>query len=150
MQTITRCSECDALLTNGKTCQDDFHQMLFWEAEFPELWVVHHLMVLCYHLQHPSLYAPDGLTVSKNLLAEFIETNITPAEVIKRNQVTLNSGKRDFKIKAKPGLQGSYAHPVKWAMTAANITADGSDQYCDNVRAWAQSMYDALKESGNL
>ncbi len=30
-------------------------------------------MVLCYHLQHPSLYSPEGLDEAKRLLIEFLE-----------------------------------------------------------------------------
>jgi hypothetical protein len=31
------------------TCQDNFYQMLYWEAENPALGIVHHLMVLSSH-----------------------------------------------------------------------------------------------------
>lgn len=56
MDASQRCAECGAAWTNGQTCEDHFHQMLFWEAENPRAGAeVHHLMVLCYHLQHPSL-----------------------------------------------------------------------------------------------
>src|SRR5512145_2930017 len=68
--------ECNAPWQEGQTCQDHFHQMLFWENEHPPLGEVHHLMVLCYHLQHPSLYAPEGLEYAKGLLVDFIERGL--------------------------------------------------------------------------
>lgn len=75
------CPECGAAWVGQKMCQDDFHQMLFWEAENPAYGEVHHLMVLCYHLQHPSLYSPEGLTEARKLLAEFVEREIGRAHV---------------------------------------------------------------------
>ena len=75
-----RCPECGASWTNGQTCDDYFHQMLFWEVENPgDGAEVHHLMVLCYHLQHPSLYSPAGLSEARRLLAEFVERGLVVA-----------------------------------------------------------------------
>lgn len=144
------CPECGASWADGKTCEQDFHQMLFWEAENPALGVVHHLMVLCYHLQHPSLYSPDGIKTGKDLLVGFLEQGLSPQEIRRRNSAQLDSGARKFKITARPGSIGSYEHPVKWTMTAADVTAGGADHYIDNVQAWARSVYDALVKSGNL
>src|SRR5687768_18585806 len=96
------CPECGAPQVGGKTCQDDFHQMLYWESEDPTLGEVHHLMVLCYHLQHPGLYSPEGLTAAKNLLVSFLEEGLSTEEVRRRNRSRLDSGKRTFKIKATP------------------------------------------------
>jgi hypothetical protein len=146
----TQCPECGTPLQDGKTCQDYFYQMLYWEAEFPEIGVVHHLMVLCYHLQHPSLYAPDGLEYSKGLLVDFVERNISTEESRRRSRDLVASDKRTFKIKGKPGLQGSYANPVQWTMTAASVTAAGADGYIDSVRKWAQTVLNDLRGSGNI
>jgi hypothetical protein len=65
--------------------------MLFWEAENPNYGVVHHLMVLCYHLQHPSLYSPEGLRQAITLLSDFLERGLTPEQVRKRSRNTVNS-----------------------------------------------------------
>ena len=144
------CPECGSPLVEGVTCQDHFHQMLFWEAENPALGIVHHLMVLCYHLQHPSLYSPDGLTLSIRLLDEFVSQGITPQEVRRRKHKALDSGRRAYTITARPDSRGSYSHPVIWSMVAADVVAAGKDRYCDSVRAWARSAYEALSASGNL
>lgn len=144
-----KCPECGALWTDSLTCLDDFHQMLFWESEDNSLWEVHHLMVLCYHLQHPSLYSPDGLTESMQLLVNFI-TGVTTQEIRRRNRDVLDSGNRKFKITARADSKGAYAHPVEWTMTAGDVVAGGMEQYVANVRVWAQSVYEALQASGNL
>ncbi len=72
------CPECGALWRDGVTCADHFHQMLFWENEDSANWAVHHLTVLCYHLQHPSLYAPDGLEHATGLLIKFVDEGVDP------------------------------------------------------------------------
>jgi hypothetical protein len=121
--------------------------MLFWEAENPSLGEVHHLMVLCYHLQHPSLYSPEGLTEAKRLLVEFVEGGISPREIRRRNRVRLDSSNRQWKIKGTPASHASYLRPMQWTMTAADVVAGGPDRYCDNVRAWAWSVHAALQAS---
>lgn len=150
LETMQVCPECGAALEAGKTCQDDFHQMLYWETEDPSLWEVHHLMVLCYHLQHPTLYSPEGLAWAKETLVEFVEHEVTTQEVRRRNRTNLDSGNRKWKIKGTPDLHGSYAHPISWMMTAADVTAGSMSDYCDNVRAWARSVLMSLKASDNL
>jgi hypothetical protein len=63
------CPHCGAVLPDGGECRTLFDQMLFWENEVPENGAVHHLAVLCYHIQHPHLYSPGGLAESMGLLA---------------------------------------------------------------------------------
>ncbi len=139
------CSECGAVWKPGESCETYFHQMLFWEAENPSYGEVHHLTVLCYHLQHPSLYSPDGLKEGRRLLMEFVEHGTSPVEVRKRNRGRVASGRRDWKIKGTAASHGSYEPPVRWTMTAADVIAGGADHYCDNVRAWARAINETLK-----
>ena len=145
-----KCPECGAAWHDGKTCQADFHQMLAWEAENPGLGEVHHLMVLCYHLQHPTLYSPAGLAEARQLLVEFVEHGRTPANIRRRNRTRLDSSRRDWNIKGIPGAHGSYDPPIEWTMTAADVIVGGPDSYCDNVRAWAQSLQAALRNTKEL
>lgn len=141
------CPECGALVTDTKTCRDDFDQMLFWESEDPNRWEVHHLMVLCYHLQHPSLYSVEGLQYSRDLLDKFVAQGISPVEVRKQSRDQVANGNRKWKITARPNSIGAYDHPIAWTLTAADVVTNGADAYCDSVRLWAQSVYDALKVS---
>lgn len=154
METISNCSECGAALTAGtagSTCQDAFGQMLAWEYEDMEhRGQVHHLMVLCYHLQHPSLYAPDGLHSAQRLLLEFVEGGVTPQEVRQRDREKVDSGKRDWKIKARPGMVASYRNPIRWTMTSADVIARGPDAYITSVQEWARSVIAAMRKSSNL
>lgn len=141
------CPECKAGWTGGQTCQDYFHQMLFWEAEYPACAAeVHHLMVLCYHLQHPGLYSPQGLREARRLLAEFLVEGLSPQEARDRQRSRVDSGKRKWKIRGTPASQGAYDPPVHWTITAGDVVAGGVERYCDNVREWARGIYEVIKE----
>jgi hypothetical protein len=139
------CPECGASWLDGLTCQDHFHQMLAWENEFSALWEVHHLLVLCYHLQHPSLYSPEGLAGAREMLDDFVLRGRTTAEVRQRNRAALDAGRRQFKLTGTPEAHGAYAQRPPWTLTTPDITAGGPEQYIENVRAWAASTQQALK-----
>jgi hypothetical protein len=79
---------------------------------------VHHLMVLCFHLQHPSLYSPEGLIYARPLLVEFVEQGISPTAVPKRIRAQVDSGNRRWKIKGPPTAFGDYGRAIPWTMTA--------------------------------
>jgi hypothetical protein len=151
METIHVCTECGTAWQDEKTCQDHFHQMLFWEWEIPDYrGEVHHLVVLCYHLQHPSLYSPEGLNAAMHLLADFLERSVMTEEVRRRNRTTVDSRTRVWKIKGTSTSHGAYGPSIQWTITAANVIAGGVDNFCDSVRTWARSVLEDLKASGNF
>ncbi len=102
------CPECGAVWGDGQSCTDAFHQMLAWEFEH-QLLDVHHLLVLCYHLQHPSLYSPEGLAFGKQLLVQFLEDKVTPQAMRRAMRPVVDSGVRDFKITGTPAAHGAHA-----------------------------------------
>ena len=144
------CPECGAVWHDEQTCQDALYQMLAWEFEYPAYGVVHHLMVLCYHLQHPHLYSPEGLNEAIHLLSDFLVHRIEPEQVRSQRREVLSSSNRTWKIKGTPSSFGIYRPPVSWTLTAMNVIANGADNYCESVRTWAQSVYESLKASGSL
>ena len=137
----TRCLECGAELADGRTCTDDFHQLLFWENERPELGEVHHLMVLCYHLQHPSLYSAEGLAHARQLLAEFVNEGVSPPEMRRRQRAAVDSGRRGWSVTARPGNRGSYGRAMAWSMTVEDVASGGIDSYQENAREWARLIH---------
>jgi hypothetical protein len=149
MDLMRTCPECGADWPGEETCQAYFHRMLYWEHENPAYGAVHHLMVLSYHLQHPSLYSPEGLREALYLLAEFLERGLTPAEVRKRSRARVDSSRRRWKIKGTSDSPGRYEQPIRWTMTAAEVVAAGSNRYCNQVKAWAQSILESLRASEN-
>lgn len=145
MKPIQNCPECGVVRHDDTACQDDFHQMLFWENEDPANGMVHHLMVISYHIQHPSLYSAEGLDYAKGLLEAFLEEGRPPKEVRKRNRAQVDSSRRTWKIKGTPERHGAHPYPITWTMTAADVVAGGIDNYCANVERWAWSIHEALK-----
>ena len=146
-----RCPECGADWSSGDSCEENFHQFGFWElADLAHLGSVHHLMVLSYHLQHPSLYSPEGLTHAQNLLVDFVVNGVTPQQIRQRDRENIDSSKRQFKIKGTPESHGAYVHPVVWTLRARDVVTGGTEHYVENVTAWAQSIYEALKAAGIL
>ena len=139
------CPECGAVHLDDATCETDFHQLLAWESEDPQRWEVHHLTVLCYHLQHPSLYSPETLTGGLQLLTDFVEGGVTPGEIRRRNKVKLSSTHRKFKITGTVDRHGAHDRPILWTMRAVDVVAAGPDRYCESVRAWARAMQAVLK-----
>jgi len=143
------CPECGAIWHEEQTCQDSFHQMLFWENENPRDGSdVHHLMVLCYHLQHPRLYSPEGLSAAMHLLADFLEHDVTPEYVRRHHRATVDSRTRRWNIKGTSASHGVYTPPMRWTMTADQVITSGQGSYGESVRTWARSIYETLKTSG--
>ena len=140
MVSSTLCSECGATLADGRTCADDFHQLLFWENERPELGEVHHLLVLCYHLQHPSLYSAEGLAHARQLLDAFVTEGLSPEAVRQRQRAAVASGARGWSITARPGNRGSYGRAMSWRVTVGDVVAAGIDNYRSQIRSWADSI----------
>jgi hypothetical protein len=145
------CPECGAAWPEGATCQDYFNQMLYWEFEDLERFGTgHHLMVLCYHLQHPSLYSPQGLAGAMQLLVGFVVRGDTPRDVRRQQQSALDSGNRTYKITGTPEAPGAYKNSVLWTMTAADVVARGKQQYVDSIHEWTRTVYNDLRASRNL
>jgi hypothetical protein len=149
METAAHCPECGADWSDGQTCTDHFHQMLAWEWEY-QLPDVHHLLVLCFHLQHPSRYSPDGLSGAKKLLTEFLEEGVSPREMRERIGSAVDSGTRSYKIKGTPEAHGAYQQPIVWEIVAGDVTRAGVDTFYASVQRWAESVLRSLGESDNL
>lgn len=151
-QTVSQpaaCPECGATWTEGQSCTEMFYQLLGWEFEH-RLLDVHHLLVLCYHLQHPSRYSPAGLEAAKQLLVDFLEKGVSPQAMAHEMRGVVDSGRRSFKLRGTPTAHGSYARPVVWTMTVADVVQGGVEGYYANVQAWAESVLATLGASSNL
>lgn len=138
------CPECQADLGKNENCDAYFQQMLYWEYEDPANWRVHHLTVLCYHLQHPALYSPEGLDHGRHLLQQFVVEGLSPEQVRQQQKHQVASDNRGWKIRGTADSHGRYDPPIQWRMTAANVVAGGIKKYCQNVELWAAAVYDQL------
>ncbi|MEQ8676240.1 MAG: DUF5946 family protein [Aggregatilineales bacterium] len=143
------CVDCGAVYGTDDNCEAYFHQLLYWEWEY-DLQAVHHLLVLCYHLQHPRLYSPETLENSKQMLVQFVEGGVTPQMMRQQMRDDVDSGKRTHKITGTVDSYGAYVHPVNWTMTVVDVVNAGHEVYYESVQKWAKSMLKSLRESGNL
>ncbi len=143
MNQTSRCDECLASHLDGRTCEESFHTLLGWEHEREALRQRHHLLVLTYHLQHPSLYSPDGLTYARRLFADFL-VGLTPTAARARGKATLASNNRDWNVKATKTAHGSYAARPEWPVTIADVVASGKDEAAEQVERWARTTQTAI------
>lgn len=145
------CLECGAHLPEGKSCKEYFEQMITWDFEdFTGAGTVHHLTVLCYSLQHPTVYSKRGLEDAKEFLDEFVSKQATFEEHGKRNSERLSSSVRDWKISGTPEDQGTYDHVPVWTIRTPDVAMAGKEGYEERVQAWAVSVYEALQQAGEL
>jgi hypothetical protein len=125
--------------------------MIKWDFEdFTGVGQIHHLTVLSYNLQHPSVYSARGLEDAKSSLGDFLIHPDSFAEHDKQNRERLASDKRDWNITGTPEDHGVYLHAPVWKMTASDVVKAGLPHYVENVKFWARSVFDSLRESGNL
>lgn len=141
----TICASCGAQWQDHQSCTDAFHQLLAWEWDNPqELFAVHHLMVLCYHLQHPHLYSPQTLQEAIRILEEFVIHNKTPGQIRKEKSAAWNNQNRIFKVTGTNHTQGSYPVQPQWQFTIQTVIEGGERHYIENVRAWADTILKTL------
>jgi hypothetical protein len=129
--------------------EEHFHTLGYWELDH-QLYDVHHLMVLSYHLQHPWLYSPETLEQAKKMLVQFVEEGVTPQTMRQHIRQAVDSGVRKHRVIGTPESHGEYAHPVTWSMTIEDVVNAGIERYYESVQAWAESILSDLRESGNL
>jgi len=145
------CPECGAPLEGVESCRDYLNEMIKWDFEdFTGVGKVHHLTVLSYNLQHPSVYSPKGLEDAKNSLKEFLAHPESFHAHDLRNRKALASDVRDWKIAGTPQDHGTYTQSPVWGMRASDVVKGGLNNYVENVKRWGQSVLDSLLESGNL
>jgi Family of unknown function (DUF5946) len=144
------CFVCGAALHAENTCETHFHQMLAWEFEYPPLGNVHHLTVLCYHIQHPRLYSAEGLQQAHQLLREFVVDQVSPQEMRRKMSAQVDSAVRKTKIKSTATKHGVYAPMPHWTMTTHDVVEGGADAYIERVQAWAQRVLHDLVAAGYM
>jgi hypothetical protein len=144
------CQECRAEWRSN-TCADAFHQALAWDfQDSARAGIVHHLTVLCYNLQQPGIYSPEGLSHAISLLVEFVEEGKSPVEIRKSEGGLLQNDRRKWAVTARAGNHGAYRLPPCWTMTVLDVVDGGIEEYPQRVRVWAKAVLQALKEAGNI
>ncbi len=145
------CRECGAPLEGVTECRDYLNEMIKWDFEdFTGVGKVHHLTVLSYNLQHPGVYSKKGLADAKESLKAFLLNPESFKAHDERNRKNLSSDVRDWKITGTEDDHGEYRNPPVWTMVASDVVQHGLSEYMENVTKWGASVFNSLRESGNL
>jgi hypothetical protein len=148
---IRQCPECKAPLISVKSCQDYFNQMLAWDFEdFKGAGRLHHLTVLCYYLQHPSHYSPEGLKEAVTILKKAIENTLSDKKLYQEESEVFSSSKRTWNVTGTSKNYGKYSSVIKWTITVSEVVKDGVIKYPEHVQQWANAIYSDLKTAGEL
>ena len=134
------CPECGA---PDSTCEARFHECLAQEFEEAAYGAVHHLTVAAYMLQHSSKLTREGWLHERELLIEFLLENKPPEIIRKQNKDFVDSGKRTFKIKSRDGVP--VISKSTWAKTILDVRMENSENYCEDVAAWARSVLEDIQ-----
>lgn len=131
------CPACGASYPTEETCEDRFNVSQLTEVEQPAYYAVHHLSVPCYMLQHNGYSRPGWLAV-RDLLWKFVYEGWTPAMARRTIRVSADSGHRDWSFTRGPKLEG--VETIAWTYTIAQVRLDTAENYCADVRYWAESI----------
>lgn len=136
------CAECGTELQGVLRCQEYFERMLAWDfSDFAGVGQVHHLMVLCYYLQHPSHYSPEGLTHAIQILKKVIEESFTDRDLYQEESAVFSSTNRTWNVSGTEESHGTYVTKIPWSMTVSAVVKEGISQYPTKVKEWAQTIY---------
>ncbi len=135
---MSKCPKCGAEYPPDDSCQNRFNQCLALEYENPSAYgAVHHLTVTCYMLQH-NLYSHKAWLDAREMLRQFVEQGVSPADMRARNRSKVDSGKRKWSI--TQGDKFSRFAEINWTRTIADVRLDNADNYCTDVERWAAAV----------
>jgi hypothetical protein len=125
--------------------------MIAWDfTDFSGVGQVHHLTVLCYYLQHPSHYSPEGLKQAVSILKKVNENNLSDKELYQEESDMFSSSRRNWHVTGTQTNHGKYTHQIKWQLTVGAVVKDGISKYPEHVKEWASTIYHDLKIAGEL
>jgi hypothetical protein len=131
------CPKCRANFIINETCQKRFDRFQQRELEDPDYFLVHHLSVPCFMLQH-NQYSRDGWLEVRKLLYKFIYEKWTPDMARQHAQNTMKSGHRSYSLTRSIKL--IEVEKITWRFVITNIRLETAADYCQDVRKWAKHI----------
>ncbi|MDR0410696.1 MAG: DUF5946 family protein [Treponema sp.] len=138
-----RCKQCGGIFSLNETCKDRFNITQTKEFENNEYFIVHHLSVPSYMLQHNN-YSTKGWLLARELLFQFIYNNLTPDQARKQNRHILDNGNRKWNLNNTQKL--TEVERIKWSFTLWNVRYNVAEEYCEDIKHWARSIFEDTKE----
>jgi hypothetical protein len=138
---IVNCPECGA---PDNQCQTRFDEFLVLEFTDPGYGAVHNLTVATFMLQHSSRMSKEGWQYERDLLKEFIVEKKSPSLIRQQVKDSVDSSKRKFSFKSKDGVP--VIKKSTWQKTILDVHEENADWYCEDIKAWAQSVLEDAME----
>lgn len=139
------CPECGAPLPTGSSCRENFHALLFLEAEVPggPSKRAHFFAVATYGLQHPASIGYTAETVEglRTEVARVLSREATTEDV--RRTVGERAGKAG-RVTRRPGDPVPRWPLSVWPVTVAHVLAGGADEYETRSTEWAHSVLETI------
>lgn len=146
----TTCPECGTPLPPGRTCRDEFHEMLAVESHVPFApgGEPHFFAVASYNLQHPSGFVPAMLIGLQRTLADVLAARATIADARRRageGAAGAARVRRDASTPLAPAEAALRdAWPTRWPLTVRHVIEGGPSEYVARVRELAESVVATL------
>ena len=142
------CEECGAMLEEGRTCRDYFHDLLALEWQVPggPGHRGHFLAVSSYNLQHPSQFTAAMLKGLRRTFADVLAGRATIDDARARAREALEGPRRATR---RPGeaLEEIGPWPEQWPMTIRDVCNAPVSSYLEQVQKWAVAVDTALAEA---
>jgi RimJ/RimL family protein N-acetyltransferase len=143
---LSTCPECGCPLSAGRSCMDNFYDLLALEAEIEGApgALPHFYAVASYGLQHP---AAMGFTVATiEGLRESVALALSgDADVAQLRERSRKGSAAQGRV-TRRGDEPVPVWPVaSWPRTVVDVLARGPECYGDHVQAWAASIIDTTQ-----
>ncbi|WP_199617176.1 DUF5946 family protein [Paenibacillus alkalitolerans] len=141
-----RCTECGAVLPEGRTCQSLFDEFLALEFSNPGYGQVHFLTVACFMTQH-GRYSDEALVWVRAKLRTYLENDLTGTEL--RQIAAEEIAAADRKWNPRRPADAPPLPKVAWSMTISDVAQQMQDAetYCLLVKQWGRVT---LEEMGAM
>ena len=141
-----QCTECGALLPEGRTCQEIFDEFTTLKYLNEQYLHVHFLLVSCFMIQHRR-YTTEALVQVQSMLQAFLERPMTMQQLRQLVDQSMNSHSRTWKMQ-HTGDEPPVPNIV-WRMTIIDVaqnSQNGQDveQYCAQIKQWASSTLEQM------
>lgn len=141
-----QCTECGALLPEGRTCQEIFDVFTTLKYLNEDYLHVHFFLVSCFMIQHRR-YGHEALAQVLSMLRASLERPMTMQQLCQLAAPSMNSHTRTWNMKRE---EDDPPFPkIAWRITIIDVaqsSQEGQDveQYCAQVKQWARSTLEQI------
>lgn len=137
------CHECGAAERDGRTCRQQWDELLALEFSDARAGSVHFLTVACYQLQHPQAFPlhPEARRWLEDALGGVVLQG-RPISTVRDAMQRRYDGSRSV-----VGPPSASAVPQRWSRTVADVGAPDAERHAERVREWAATVYADLAGS---